>query len=240
MVSADLDQILSLVKLQENELKLIEIKKSLENIPEQINELENSLLEFENKIAEKEKEVSDLNKEYRAEEAELDDNLNNIEKNREKLIYVKTNKEYEAVLKSVKDLKEKNIKSEDIIFDILDKIEKYEKNIKCLKIEFTGFKHQIKSKKKQIESEQDSNIKESEILSSNYGEISKNIKPDLLEMYYKIAKLKGNYALARVVNSMCTGCDLNIPPQMYNELQRDRDTLTFCPYCYRIIYWKKD
>ena len=240
MVSANLDQILSLVKLQESELKLVEIKKSLENIPDRINELENSLVEFEKKVADKNKQVADLNKEYRVKEAEFNDNLNNIEKSKEKLIHVKTNKEYEAVLKAVKAFKEKNTENEDIMLDNLDKIEKYEQNIKLIEIEFAEFKNHIKSKKKEIESEHDRKIKERESLSSNCEKISKDINADLLDMYYKIIRLKGNFALSRVVDSRCSGCDLNIPPQMYNELQRDRDTLTFCPYCYRIIYWKKD
>ncbi|MEE9535799.1 MAG: C4-type zinc ribbon domain-containing protein, partial [Desulfobacterales bacterium] len=35
--------------------------------------------------------------------------------------------------------------------------------------------------------------------------------------------------------AVCQGCNVNIPPQLYNELQRF-DTLMFCPHCQRIIY----
>jgi len=31
---------------------------------------------------------------------------------------------------------------------------------------------------------------------------------------------------------------MNIPPQMYNELQR-YDSLKLCPFCNRILYWDK-
>jgi uncharacterized protein len=31
---------------------------------------------------------------------------------------------------------------------------------------------------------------------------------------------------------------MNIPPQMYNELQRS-DILMFCPHCQRIVYWRE-
>jgi predicted nucleic acid-binding Zn-ribbon protein len=48
---------------------------------------------------------------------------------------------------------------------------------------------------------------------------------------------KGGIAISQVVNATCSGCNMNIPPQMYNELQK-RDSLKFCPNCERIIYWK--
>jgi predicted nucleic acid-binding Zn-ribbon protein len=38
------------------------------------------------------------------------------------------------------------------------------------------------------------------------------------------------------VNSICNGCNVNIPPQMYNELQRCK-SVKLCPNCQRIIYW---
>jgi hypothetical protein len=40
-----------------------------------------------------------------------------------------------------------------------------------------------------------------------------------------------------VIDAVCQGCHMNIPPQMYNELQRG-DNLTKCPMCQRLIYWK--
>jgi uncharacterized protein len=41
-----------------------------------------------------------------------------------------------------------------------------------------------------------------------------------------------------VSDAVCNGCNVNLPPQLYNELQRS-DTLRYCPNCQRIIYWKE-
>ena len=43
-------------------------------------------------------------------------------------------------------------------------------------------------------------------------------------------------ALASVENGTCRGCNMNIPPQLFNVLQRGNSVET-CPYCHRIIYW---
>ena len=42
----------------------------------------------------------------------------------------------------------------------------------------------------------------------------------------------------RCSNGTCQGCNMNIPPQLYNILQRG-DAIELCPNCNRIIYWDK-
>jgi len=37
---------------------------------------------------------------------------------------------------------------------------------------------------------------------------------------------------------VCSGCNVNLPPQMYNEIQRF-DRIRFCPNCQRIVYWRE-
>ena len=60
----------------------------------------------------------------------------------------------------------------------------------------------------------------------------------LLEKYERIKINREGVGMALVNNATCSECHLGIPPQMYNELQK-QDSLNFCPNCQRIIYWKK-
>ena len=36
---------------------------------------------------------------------------------------------------------------------------------------------------------------------------------------------------------ICLGCHINLPPQMFNELQRYREVRQ-CPSCHRIVFWR--
>jgi len=38
---------------------------------------------------------------------------------------------------------------------------------------------------------------------------------------------------------VCTGCYMNLTPQFFNEIQRDKD-LKVCPNCSRMIYWHEE
>ena len=69
------------------------------------------------------------------------------------------------------------------------------------------------------------------------AEMASIVDPELLAKYEHLKTILGGLAVAFVENTTCSGCHVNIPPQMYNELQR-RDSLKFCPNCQRIIYWK--
>jgi predicted nucleic acid-binding Zn-ribbon protein len=64
------------------------------------------------------------------------------------------------------------------------------------------------------------------------------IESHLLANYKRIRRGSGGVALSLVNNATCSECHMGIPPQMYNELQR-QDALQHCPHCQRIIYWKE-
>jgi len=41
-----------------------------------------------------------------------------------------------------------------------------------------------------------------------------------------------------VIDAICQGCHLGIPPQQYNNLIKG-DSPESCPNCNRIIYWEE-
>ena len=62
------------------------------------------------------------------------------------------------------------------------------------------------------------------------------IKPDVLKRYGAIRMRRG-LAVTTVRNGTCQGCNMNVPPQLFNVLQRGNSIET-CPYCHRIVYWE--
>jgi hypothetical protein len=63
------------------------------------------------------------------------------------------------------------------------------------------------------------------------------VRPDVLKRYGAI-RIRRGLALAAVASGNCSGCNMNIPPQLFNVLQRGNSIET-CPYCHRIIYWEE-
>ena len=47
-------------------------------------------------------------------------------------------------------------------------------------------------------------------------------------------KKENGLAIAKVRNEVCTGCNMNIPPQLYNEVLK-LNRLIQCPNCKKIL-----
>jgi len=237
MVENVKEQIDVMVKLQEIETRRSETKVDLDKISGQINALDSQLAGFEKEMQEKEMALKELDKEYRAYESDLEENLTRLEKSKEKLESVKNNKEYQSMLKEIDDIKIRNSQIEDKMIECLNTIDEAEKNIDVMKNEYSEVAQKIKIEKEDIYKQIEHGKNKLEDLQKEWDIVSQSARSDLMKHYTELKeKIKGN-VVASVKNAVCEGCHMNIPPQMYNELQRF-DSLKYCPFCQRLIYWK--
>ncbi len=232
------EQIDTLVKLQQTEIKAAEHKKFLEKVPGQISRLEQQLEEFVSSVENDEAALEEFNKQYRTYESDVQLNLAKIQKSEEKLRSVKTNKEYQSSLKEIDDIKAINSKLEDEMLEFLEKIETAEKALKERKQYYTEIVEDSNQQKDSIKRDAEQREKTLVELESDCSQIAAGLDTAIIEIYNRVkAKQIDGVAIVAVVDAVCQGCNMNIPPQTYNELQR-RDSLKYCPSCDRIIYWK--
>ena len=227
----------TLVKLQMIETESSRIHSMLSGVPEKIDNLDKELQGFEKRITEEQTQLDTLKKDYRAHESDVEMNLSRIKKSQDRLRAVKTNKEYQSMLKEIDDIKAMNSEIEDKMIDCLDKMESAEDFLSGKKDELKTLEDQVNQEKSSIQEESEAGKKQLAQFQSEWDQISGEVSPELLKTYATVRDNRGS-AIVAVNKSVCQGCHLNIPPQMYNELQRC-DSLTFCPHCQRIIYWKE-
>ncbi|OIN97247.1 MAG: hypothetical protein AUJ48_00280 [Deltaproteobacteria bacterium CG1_02_45_11] len=166
-------------------------------------------------------------------------NLSQAARSQEKLRSIKTNKEYQSILKEIEELTAKNSKIEDTMLEYLDRIDRSEKNIATRKEDYLRLSDQANSEKIIINQEAEEGKKKLARLETDWDEVASKVDPELMKKYMMIKEQLGRgIAIVPVKDAVCHGCNMNIPPQVYNELQRF-DSLKFCPHCQRIIYWKE-
>ncbi|MCY3826042.1 MAG: C4-type zinc ribbon domain-containing protein [Candidatus Dadabacteria bacterium] len=224
----------SLQKLQTVDLRIRELAEGLERYPNEIDDLKKDLLEKEESINLKETSLSELKAQRDGLESSLRSNQESIKKSEERLFAIKTHKEYEALQKEITDTRKENLEIEDRTISVMGEIEETEatlaeekENYATLKEQYAG---QIAEKEKRIEeleiSREPAEREKSEILST--------IDPKVLPLYERIFKRNGR-ALALAENEQCTSCNINIPPQLYNEILKQTE-LVQCPNCKKILY----
>ncbi len=65
---------------------------------------------------------------------------------------------------------------------------------------------------------------------------SAHVEKGLLSRYNSIKASRKDHALAEIKEGICSGCRLQLPPQLISEVKR-ADDLHTCPYCRRMLYW---
>jgi len=232
------EQIVTLVKLQKMDTEAQKLQSFLKEMPVRIGILDERLEKFGCGVEEDEKVISELNKNYRTYESDVQLNLGKIQKSQEKLRSVKTNKEYQSSLKEIEDIKLKNSKIEDEMLEFLEQIEIAEKGLNERKQSYSQIVDDTNREKDSIERDTDQCKQKLAQLESERNIVTDALDSMILDIFYRVkSKQSDAVAIAEVKDAVCQGCNLNIPPQLYIELQH-RNSLKNCPSCERIIYWE--
>ena len=239
MVSVPTEQLNRLVQLQQLEIEVQEHQRILKQVDHKVAALDANLSEFVTAIESKEALAKDLQQKYRSWESEVQDNVLRIQKSEEKLRSVKTNKEYQSGLKEIDDLKAKSASIEDSMIQCLDEIETAEAALHDVKNDYDDQKQQLNDEKEAVLTEAGQTRQALDKLQDEREVLGSQISGDLLQMFNRVkTQQPDGLAIVQVEGAVCKGCHMNIPPQMYNELQRE-DSLKMCPSCERIIYWQR-
>jgi hypothetical protein len=239
MPSVTHEQITALVNLQKIEIEIRGIKAKLSTVDHRIEILDNQLLDFKKKLEDQKSVIHELNQKYRTYESDVQMHLDRIRKSEAKLSAVKTNKEYQSSLKEIDDLKDMSSKKEDDMIEFLDRIEEAENGLQVTMAEFSKLEVQIKTEKEIIQKDAQEGRQRLGNLGADRETVRAGIDAKMLATFNQIkANQTNKIGIVAVKDAVCQGCHMNIPPQMYNELQRG-DSLKRCPICERIIYWKE-
>ena len=229
------DQIELLIELQEKESDAAKVQSELDGLPARILQIASGLKEFEETINIKKESLAELNKVYRSYDAEIQANQARISKREEQLRSVTTNKEYQAILKEIGEIKKASSRIEDDTIECLDKIDAAENEVAEIEKEYLAEEKDVNQQKSVLEAEADSERRTLDALLAKRDEVLAKIDPELIKQYEFIKSQARGIAIVQVKDCICLGCNMNIPPQMYNELHRENELRT-CPHCHRMLY----
>jgi predicted nucleic acid-binding Zn-ribbon protein len=226
-----------LAQLQFTDTEREAIEKKLAGVEESIAALGAQLAAFEQQVAQEREQLDSVKKHYRASESEVQSIENSIGKSDDKLGAVKTNKEYQSMLKGIDDLKVKKGLIEDSMIEMLDQIADADRQAAILKADLVDMRREIENKQADIRKGAEEQRLELEDLNEERDAIWARLDTKLQKMYARAKHQGRGIAVAAVENAICLVCRVNIPPQAYIELLRI-NSLSMCPSCQRIMYPK--
>ncbi len=231
------EQINLLVELQDKDHTLDRLRWQIRQGPEQLQDLERQISRLEEDIAFDRLRLQEVQKAQRQYEADMEDAVAHMRKSRGRLMTIKSNKEYRALLREIEETEKSNAVREDKVLACLEELEELTKEIEAKGERLSVLRDRLRGEEITIRAEMADLQEELSAVASTRAKLIENIDARLLARYERIKARSGGIAIALVNNATCSECHLGIPPQMYNELQK-QDTVQLCPNCQRIIYWK--
>ena len=207
--------------------------------PAKIKTLEHGLKVIEEQLDEEASHLEECKRERRGIEQDIEILESSMKKSNIKLSYIKSNKEYKAVLKENDGLKTQKALFEDRVIEIMEEIETLEKRHVVNKAKEEKFKEEFEKDHNEILREQKILDQELKKLEESRTRFCQAVDDNLLRRYNFLMEYKDGLAISPVIKGVCQACHLGIPPQQFNELIRG-DELMSCPNCTRIIYWGED
>jgi uncharacterized protein len=229
-------QIETLNKLQTVEDQLHRLQLELNQVDANLADLDAKLADSQGEVAGLSEELEESRKAYRQGELDIKSNQETIVKSDAKLRQVKTNKEYQATLREIDEMKRKNSALEDDLLGLLDKIEGVEKDLAEREQRAHQRKNEILAEQTSIREEATAKKRQMATLTTERDDIAVKLPKSIMAQVEEVKSHVGRPIIASVSGAICSGCNLNIPPQLYNELQRF-DSIKRCPMCQRLIYW---
>jgi uncharacterized protein len=231
------EQLKMLEELQVVDLELGEAEAALNALPAHLKSMKENLSRIEALLEKERGRLTDVEK-YRRELGQgLDSDRQQLEKTRVKLAAIKTSREYMALQREYETNRRVSSEREQEIAKLDSAIEETKKSI-------TQHEQELEVLRQQVTEEEQSTAAEVERVEGQVSSqrerrkaMSEKVPNHLLRKYEQIRKARG-VALAMAVNGVCTGCRMQLPPQLYRILQRP-DSIEQCPVCQRILHFPR-
>lgn len=231
------EQLLLLIELQECDSQLVKIAGRKKTLPEKINKLNEAFAAFQKEIEHNKKKYDELKARHAGCENKIKKINEGMTKTRERLLEVKNNKEYQAMLKENETAEAMCGDVETEVISILDELEKLSVLMKKDQAILEEQRKKYEEDKKLIEADLNSIDTDFASWEQKRVDLQDRVSADLLARYEKIKKRNNGVGVISVWKAVCNGCHMNIPPQLYNELQKTSELIS-CPNCHRIMYFQ--
>lgn len=216
----------------EIEKQIVEIPKSIDLKKDILKRLKRTYIERNESSETARKTLSNI-------KVKLQETESAHENLQKQMDLVKTQREYEALDKEIREANEKEqhlrrevVRKETERQALVEALERDEALIKEqedeLQTEETRVDEEIKNRRENL----------AELLVREQ-EIVPGMDEEILFKFGRIIRSKSGLGIVPVKKSVCTGCRMILPAQFENDVRNAQEIL-FCPYCSRILYYSED
>lgn len=226
-----------LEQVQEIDLQINKILAKKAEYPGRLEAYELEIKAQTAKYDEKKKIVDELEKNRRQQLGALELNEERSKRSQEKLELIKTNQEFNALQKEIETLKKNSAVIQENANKATDELDKSKKELVVIESAMSELTSKRDKESAKIGDETKGLDTELARLNGLRADAIVGIDKRYLATYDRVRQTRGGVGITAASGGSCKGCNMRIPPQIYNELQRNAEMFT-CPSCRRILVYK--
>ena len=232
-------QLQPLIELQALDLRGSAIREQRRRIPDRLQTAEQPLRDARQLLDKASTRAEDATKARRERERELEAQEAHIDKMRARVSEIKKNVEYQAHLFEIQVADKKKGEIEEQILVLMEEVEQQQRAVQQAKSRVAEAEAAFGKQKTELEALDARLAEELGALEEKRKVVEASAEKSLLNRYNKLKSTRKDLALAPIRGGICSGCRLQIEPQLVAEVKRAEKLLS-CSYCQRILYWEEE
>jgi len=231
------EQLLLLTELQRHDARIQELEQMVKSFPAKLEAMNADVKRVETMLERERSSLTETESWRSRQEEEMKSEETRAIQAKQRSAAVKNAKEYMANERELQNTRKQTAEREEEVLKLVGAVETAKKSITQHEADFVAMREHVASEEKSARDKMDELQKQIAEERKQREVAAARVRPDVLKKYSTIRMRRG-LAMAPVKNGTCQGCNMNIPPQVFNQLQRG-DTIELCGTCNRIIYWDK-
>jgi hypothetical protein len=231
-----LTELSRLIDVQEIDKVIQEVTQELAKLPEELKAGETALEELKAAHAARLQELEDLKAQRRDTETEMADMEEGIKNSRQRLMEIKSNIEYKAMLKEIAFKEDQRDQRETRLLQFMELMETQNRLIAEQIGQIEELEATLVQQRQEVAVQVKKLQRELAELEEKRKKVRKVVPAPLMKRYEFIRQRRNSSAICAVHEGVCLGCHMNILPQQFIDLQKGLEILQ-CPHCQRILYW---
>lgn len=222
----EIDQLINSMKSTQKSLN-----DELDVITQVVDAAREEVAILESRLAQLEGEKAGLEENHAAE-------LANICRSETNMKEIKTNKEFQAVGREISAARKQVADLEEQVLQKISQIEELSAEIAARKSSLEELWDNSVQRTKEKQAEIDKIQQDIDSDAARRDVLTSEMPASLVKRYTTLRDQRRGQALAIARDGYCLGCNMHLPPQLYNNLFKYEELLA-CPHCQRMLVLKQ-
>jgi uncharacterized protein len=231
-----LTELSRLIDVQEIDKVIQEVTQELAKLPEDLKAGEATLEGLKAAHAAQLQELENLKAQRRDTELEMAEMEESIKNSRQRLMEIKSNIEYKAMLKEIAFKEDQRDQRETRLLQFMELMETQNRLIAEQIAQMEGQEAALVQQRQEVAVQVANLQAELAEQEERRKKVRKAVPASLMKRYEFIRQRRNSSAICPVHEGVCLGCHMNILPQQFIDLQKGLEILQ-CPHCQRILFW---